>query len=89
MPMMVATKMAKRCHAWAVIPAGVGQNQIAMPTATARPKFFKFAPFHSGAGGEAAAALTTAGTFPVPEAQTTADLRVRKRPPEKEEEEKG
>jgi len=33
-PRIVVTKMAKRCQAWTLSPAGTGVNQIAAPTKT-------------------------------------------------------
>ena len=67
-PMMVATKTARRCQAWVVMPAGWGQKKSPTPTATARPRVFKLAPFHSA--GAAAAAFTTAGVPLLPVAST-------------------
>jgi hypothetical protein len=49
-PRIVVTKMAKRCHAWTLSPAGTGVNQIAAPTETVsmarmRSLFITIAPF--------------------------------------------
>ena len=57
-PTIVPRKMASRCHAGSVTPAGGGMNQIAIARPTERPKFFMSAPHLNSAGGAEAVALT-------------------------------
>lgn len=59
MPMMVPTKTARRCQAWAVTPAGAGMHQMIRPASTEYPRGLSLAPFHSAG---AAACTTGAGT---------------------------
>ena len=59
-PAMVARKMAKRCQAWLVIPAGWGMNQTATPRPTAMEKVFMSAPQTKGASTRAGAASAAA-----------------------------
>ena len=57
-PTIVPRKIASRCHAGRVTPAGGGMNQIAAARPTEMPKFFMSAPQLKSAGGVEAAALT-------------------------------
>lgn len=43
-PAMVPRKMASKCHAWAVTPAGAGRNQTVAATPMQMASFFKSAP---------------------------------------------
>ena len=52
MPMMVPTKTARRCQAWAVTPAGAGMHQMIRPASTEYPRgMLSLAPFHSARRG--------------------------------------
>ncbi len=70
-PTIVPRKMASRCHAGSVTPAGGGMNQIAAARPTEMPNFFMSAPHLNSAGGAEAAALTTGCLL---EVQRTANL---------------
>ena len=58
-PTIVPRKIAKRCHAIKVTPAGGGMNQTASVRPTDMPKFFMSAPHLNSLGDDAEAALTT------------------------------
>lgn len=60
MPTMVPRKMARRCHACTVTPAGGGRNHTVVATATQMPRFFMSAPHLKGGSAGADGDVLTA-----------------------------